>query len=412
MTYVSPFTGDVIQPTDVSYRSFTMAADVHLAWPINGNATGNYAARIMEVTASSVGLKLYMPPANQTSVGTDALIRNLGANAFTVVDYNGNTIITVSGGSAQYIYVTGNVNTSGIWGIIAFGTGTSSADAATLAGYGLVAMTTTLNQSHPAQSVTPGYTFTAADRAQAKVWSSGTGSFTLPLASSLGNNWFTIFKNNGTGTATISTTSPELIDGLLTKSFNPNESAFIICTGTEYITIGYGQNSTFAFTSLVKPVTTGTVTLTALEASNNIQEYVGNLTGDVTVVYPPIVNLYVISNQTIANGHSLTVTTGIAGGTNATIPAGQQATVICDGINFLNANTVQAGGTSIQLINGSVSNPSLSFGAEPDTGIYRPSIGQFGIAILGNQVVMIDASGLNVDGDGVFTGGIAGGTFS
>jgi hypothetical protein len=66
MSYISPFTGDVVQPTDVSYRSFPLTTNTTLAWPINGNATGNYAARIMEVTPSGAGLKLYMPPANQT----------------------------------------------------------------------------------------------------------------------------------------------------------------------------------------------------------------------------------------------------------------------------------------------------------------------------------------------------------
>lgn len=80
MSYNSPFTGNVIQPTDVSYRSVTLAANTQLNWPINGNATDDYAARIMDVTATSAGLSLWMPPANQTSVGNDALIRNVGAN--------------------------------------------------------------------------------------------------------------------------------------------------------------------------------------------------------------------------------------------------------------------------------------------------------------------------------------------
>ena len=90
MSYNSPFTGNVVQPTDVSYRAVTLAANTQLEWPINGNATDDYAARIMDVTASSAGLSLYMPPANQASVGNDAMIRNVGANSFTVTTYNGN----------------------------------------------------------------------------------------------------------------------------------------------------------------------------------------------------------------------------------------------------------------------------------------------------------------------------------
>jgi len=87
MSYVSPFTGDVIQPTDVSFRAVTLSANIQLEWPINGNATDDYVARIMQVTATSAGLAMWMPPANQTSVGNDVLIRNVGANSFTVKDY-------------------------------------------------------------------------------------------------------------------------------------------------------------------------------------------------------------------------------------------------------------------------------------------------------------------------------------
>ena len=87
MSYNSPFTGNVIQPTDVSYESITLTANTQLFWPFDGNGTETYAARIMEVSASSAGLELWMPPANQASVGQDALIRNVGSYSFTVKDY-------------------------------------------------------------------------------------------------------------------------------------------------------------------------------------------------------------------------------------------------------------------------------------------------------------------------------------
>lgn len=412
MSYVSPFTGDVVQPTDVSYRAFALTADVTLAWPINGNATGNYAARIMEVTPDTSGHKLYMPPANQTSVGTDAMIRNLGASSFTVVDYDGNTIITIASGKAWYIYITTNPDTAGTWGVIDFGAGTSSADAATLAGLGLIAISTTLNQSHPASSFTNGYTFTTSDRAQTKVWSSGAGAVSLPAVATAGNNWFMLLKNNGTGSLTVDCYSTETIDGGLTKTYAPGESSFIICTGTEYVTVGYGVSSTFAFTALVYPVASGSYLLTSSEASNTIQEFVGILSGNVTVTYPPVINLYVVSNQTTDNGYSLTLTTGVSGGANAVIPPGQQATLICDGTNFLNANTVQAGATSVSLVNGTVGTPSLNFGAETSTGIYRPGAGEFAISVLGTQRVDVTATGMTVTGTGTFTSGIAGGVFT
>jgi len=411
MSYVSPFTGDVIQPTDVSYRAVTLTANTQLNWPSNSTTNADYAARIMQVTASTAGLSMYMPPADQTSVGNDALIRNIGANTFTVKDYAGtNTIVSVAAGESKYIYITTNSTSQGTWGVIAFGVGTSGADAATLAGYGLVASGATLNQSHPSAAITTGTTFAATDRAQTRVWGGGSGTATLPAAATLGNNWFTLFKNNGTGSFTISCTGAELIDGNSSKTFNPTESAFIVCTGTAYVTIGYGVSSSFVFTALTKNVTGGSVLLTNNEAANNIQEYVGSLTSSVVVTFPPIVNLYFISNQTTDNGFGFSVTTGL--GFSATIPPGQQATLICDGVNFLNANTTQAGASTVSLLDGSVGTPSLNFAAETDTGVYRPAAGEFGISVLGTQRLKATAAGVTVTGSGVFTTGIAGGTFT
>ena len=412
MSYISPFTGDVVQPTDVSYRAFNLNADTTLAWPINGNATGNYAARIMQVTPNAAGRKLYMPPANQTSVGTDAMIRNMSAYSFDVVDNNGGTIVTIASGKAFYIYITANPDVAGTWGVIDFGAGTSSADAATLAGLGLVAISTTLNQSHPSSSFANGYTFVAADRAQTKIWSSGAGTVSLPAVATAGNNWFFLLKNNGTGTLTVDANLSETIDGGLTKSYAPNESSFIICTGAEYVTVGYGVSSTFAFTALVKPIVSGAYSLTPTEASNTIQEYVGTLTGDVTVTYPPVVNFYVVSNQTVDNGFGLTLTTGIVGASNAVVPPGQQVSLICDGVNFLNANTTQAGATVISLVNGSVGTPAMNFAAETSTGIYRPGAGEFAISVLGTRRANVTSTGLAVTGSGTFTTGIAGGVFT
>jgi hypothetical protein len=365
----------------------------------------------MQVTASAGSLSMFMPPANQASVGNDALIRNIGSNTFTVKDYAGtNTIVSVAAGESKYIYITTNPDAQGTWGVIAFGAGTSSADAATLAGYGLVASGATLNQSHPSAAITSGTTLATTDRAQTRVWGGGAGTATLPAAATLGNNWFTLFKNNGTGSFTISCSGAELIDGNSFKTFNPTESAFIVCTGTAYVTIGYGVSSSFVFTALTKGVTGGSVLLTNNEAANTIQEYVGSLTSNVTVTFPPVVNLYVISNQTTDNGYSFTVTTGL--GFTATIPPGQQATLICDGTNFLNANTTQAGATSTSLVDGTVGTPSLNFAAETSTGLYRPAAGELGISVLGSKIVSVTAFGISVTGSGTFTTGIEGGTFT
>jgi hypothetical protein len=412
MSYNSPFTGNVIQPVDVSYRSISLTANTQLDWPINGNATDNFAARIMQVTPSAGSLSLAMPPGNQVSVGQDALILNNGAYAFTVKTYGfAGTIVSIAPGEAKYIYLTSTSTTVGVWGVIAYGVGTSSPDANALAGLGLVASGTTLNQSHPSIGIVNGATFTSSQRAQVTLWSGGAGSVYLPSSVSIGNDWFTLFKNNSTGSVTVATTGSDLIDGAVTLTFAPQESAFIISTGSGYITIGYGQAANFQFTALVKPVTSGTYYLTTQDISSTIQEYTGSLSGNVVAVYPQVVNIYVISNQTTANGHTLTITTGAAGAASVVVPVNNQVTLICDGTNFLNANTVQVGTTAISLVNGTTANPALNFTSENNTGIYRPSAGQFGISILGSNVSTLDSAGLTIAGTGTFINGVFGGTF-
>lgn len=396
MSYVSPFTGDVIQPTDVLYLEIQLDANLQLFWPINGNeATETPAARIMDVDASG-NYELRMPPANQVSVGQDALIRNVGSSTFTVKTYDGNgTIVSIPSGAARYIYLTDNADEYGTWGNFTFGAGTSSADAATLAGAGLLASGLTLNQSHPVSAITVSQVFVDGDRAKTYVWSGGVTTTTLPSAVTVGSNWFFLIKNAGTGTLTVSCTGVELIDGGASKAFAPNESAFIVSTGTGFITVGYGVSTQFEYGILTKTVTSGTYTLTANEASNTIQIYNGTLTGNVTIIIPPVVNFYIISNQCSAGGFTLTISTGAVGGATATVPASGQASLFCDGTNMLNANTTQAGGTSFSIVNGSAGSPSLNFASETSTGLFRPGAGQFGISVLGTIKFLLTSQGIS-----------------
>ncbi len=414
MSYNSPFTGNVIQPTDVSFRAVTLSANTQLQWPINGNATNDYAARIMDVTATSAGLELWMPPANQTSVGNDALIRNVGGNSFDVRTFDDDSaIVTIAPGEAKYIYIETNPDEYGTWGVIAFGVGTSNVDAATLAGYGLLAVSNTLNVSHPVTTFSSNTTATVAFRAQAYVWTGGAGTLTLDPASSLGNNWFMFVRNSGSGTLTVATTGGDLFNGSSTVSLQAGDSCIIVCSGTAFYSVGLGRATQFNFTQLTYPVVSGTYTLTSNEAANVIMKFTGTLSGNVTVIVPETVQVYYIQNATdgTVNNYTVTISTGVSGASTAAIPAGQQATLICDSINLVNANTILAGSSSISLIDGSVGSPSLNFGSEPTTGVYRSGAGQFDISVLGVNRFALTTSGLNINGTGNFTGGVLGGTF-
>lgn len=405
MSYNSPFTGNVVQPTDVSYRSITLTANLQLEWPINGTSTGDAAARVMEVSATTGGLTINMPPANQASVGQDALFRNTGANTFTVADYDGNTIVSVDASEAKYIYITTNPDEAGTWGVISFGVGSSAIDAGALAGYGIKALSATLNQSHQITTFSSDYTAVAADRAKVYVWDNGAGTLTLPIPSSLGNDWFLMVRNGGTGSLAVTPTT-SLINGVASIDLQPADSCFICCSGTAYFTVGLGKVSQFNFTQLTKTVTSGGYSLTSSEAANVVQKYIGTLSGAVTVTVPQTVQVYYITNQTNDPGpYNITFTTGVAGGANATVPAGNQVILLCDSVNIYNASTIAAGASSFSLDNGSASNPSLNFAAETNTGMYRAASGEIGWSVLGVAAMNLSASGLTVPN------GISGGAF-
>lgn len=413
MSFNSPFTANVIQPTDVSYRSITLSVNTTLSWPINGNATDDYAARIMDVTASSAGLSLSMPPANQASVGQDALIRNVGANSFDVLNYAGGAIVTVAPGESKYIYIKTNANTAGTWGVIAFGVGTSNVDASTLAGYGLKAISNTLNAAHPVSTFSSSYTAVASDRAATYVWTGGAGTLTLTSAVTLGNDWFVLLRNGGSGTLTVSPSGGNLINGSAALELQPADSCLIACSGLAFYTVGLGRSSLFNFTQLTKAVTSGTYTLTAAEASNVIQKYTGTLSGNVQINLPQTIQVYYITNQTDGTGagYDITFTTGVSGSGTASVPAGQQVILLCDSVNLFNASTIAAGASTLSLSNGTAGAPPLNFASETSTGIYRPGSGEIGMTILATKRFGLTASGLEITGTGTFTSGVLGGTF-
>jgi hypothetical protein len=404
VSYTNPYTGQTISPSQVGYEALTISTDTILQWPINGNTT-YVVANIIEVTATVGSLNLYMPPTTQVSVGQSALIRNVGSNAFTVVDTSGNTIVSIASGVAEYIYITDNTTINGVWETVTFGAGTSAANAATLAGYGLKAINTTLNTATPVNLFSANYTINTADRSSMYVWTGGAGTVTLPAAANTGANWFVILKNDGTGILNVVPSGSNTIDGNVSAQLQIAESFVLVSNGTNYYSYAYGQSAQFFFTQLVKNVTGGTVTLTSAEASSIIQEYQGTLTSNCTVVVPSTVQLYSFQNKTTGS-FTLTFKTSVLGGSTVTLPQNQTIIAICDGTNVYNAQTSTSSFiNALTLGNGSAASPSLSFTGDTTTGLYLAATNQLGFAINGVSAGQLTATGL------LLPVGIKGGAF-
>jgi hypothetical protein len=405
MSYINPFTGQTLSPSMVGYEEFTISADLELAWPVNGNDT-NVVASIIEVTATVASLNLVMPSAQQVSTGQSVLIRNIGANAFTVTDFSGNTIVSIASGIAEYIYVTDNTTDDGTWEAFTFGAGTSAANAATLAGYGLKAISTTLNQNYTEASLFSDTVLNNTNRAQFLVWATGVGTITLPTAASVENGWFVMIRNGGSGIVTLTPSGVDTIDTNATQQLQLTESLVIVSNGTNgYSTFAYGRSNTFAYTQLAKTVATGTYTLSAVEYANVVQEYFGALTGNVIIVLPSTVQIYYLNNQT-TNAFSLTFKTSSVGAATVTVAQGQTLTVVCDGTNVYNSSSA-AGGTltSLTIAAGSAAAPSINFTSNTNTGIYQPATNQFGISLNGSAAMTVITTGIRA------TVGISGGSF-
>ena len=405
-TYVNPITGQTINPSQIGYEALTISTDTELDWPINGTTSTDVVAAIIQVTATVGSLKLYMPSALQVSTGQSVLIQNIGANSFTVTDISGNTIVAIASGIAEYIFLTDNTTNDGTWSTVTFGAGTSSANAAALAGYGLTAISTTLNQQYAESSVFSSTTLTLAYRAQFLVWSSGVGTITLPTASTVGNGWFVMVRNGGTGILTLTPSGTDTIDTAATQQLQLTESLVIVSNGTNgYSTFAYGRSNTFAYTQLAKTVTGGTDTLTAVEYANVVQEYFGALTSNQIIVLPSTVQIYYLNNQTTGS-FSLTFKTSAVSAATVTVPQGQTLTVVCDGTNVYNSSSASGGTvTSLTINSGSAAAPSLNFTGNTNTGLYQPATNQVGFALNGSNALTLTTSGLFVPA------GIAGGTF-
>jgi hypothetical protein len=403
-SYVNPYTGQTISPSQVGYESLTISADTTLQWPVNGN-TSSVVANIIDVSATVANLKLILPPATEVSTGQSVLIRNTGANSFTVTNPALATVVSVASGIAQYIYLTNNSTQNGVWASVTFGAGVSQANAATLAGFGLTAINTTLNSSVPVTLSYSNYTFLPSDRASMYVWSSGAGTLTLPSASGVGASWYVIIKNDGTGILNIATNGANTIDGNASAQLQIDESFVVASNGTNYFSYAYGRSATFFFTQLTKNVTGGTVTLTSAEASSIIQEYQGVLTSNCNVILPATVQLYSLQNNT-TGAFTLTFKTGSVGASTIILPQGQTIIAICDGTNVYNAQTSTSSFiNALSIGNGTAANPSLSFVGDATTGLYLPSSSQFAISVSGTNAATFTTTGLLVPA------GVLGGAF-
>ena len=418
-TYVSPFTGTVVTPTDVTYYPLSFSTDQVLAWPAAVNGDEVPAARIMDCAASVVGLTITLPPADQGTLGADILFRNVGGFAFTVEDVDGGQSITINAGIAKYVYLTDNTSPAGEWSNVTFGAGTSYADATTLAGAGLTTISGKLAVTQNISNITAAPTLTDASRATTFNWNGGVGTLTLPNTSSLSTGWFISFRNNGTGTLTLQPSGIALINGQSSLETNPGDSGFIMydVSTLGFVTVGWQTSANVSFTAATYDVDAVVGDeLSLVSFAPIIQTYIaqtGTRTTTLNVTLPAITQVYLIVNDTGETGYNITFVNDGSSQTPIQLAAGNTLIMLSDGLTLFPLTQTSTG--IFYAADGSATVPSYSFTNNTTTGMYLVSTNVLGLTANATQIAKFDNSNLSTPtvtfNATVFAQLISGGTF-
>ena len=335
-TYTNVFGGSTIKSADVSFASLSISADTALSWPSDMQSPSTSA--IMEISATTGGLAVALPSALLVGEGESITIKNTGANTFSVEDSTGGSIVSIASGNVYTIYLRSNTTAAGAWSYWQAGAGSSTVDAGVLDGSGLEASSGLLRVRMGVSSFTSSQAFTDDNRGELAVWTGGSGTFTMPTASSVGNGWFMTFKNDGTGTLQIASSSGETFDGDTDIILAAGEGCVIASNGVNFSYVASTSSSSsgdFSYTSL-SIAGTGDYTLSAAEYAKVAIKLTGTLTGNRNVIVPAAIRDYWINNATSG---SYTVTIKTASGSGVAITQGKKATGYCDGTDVIAADT-------------------------------------------------------------------------
>ena len=352
-TYTDVFGGTNIYPSDVSYLAIPLGSvDIVLSWPLETNnlAGDLVAARIMNVTATVTSKKIFLPAADQASPGECFLFNNAGSIPFTVVGHTGTVICTVSAGALWQVYMTDNSSAAGVWSSYQFGATTSTANAGALAGAGLKAITTTLNQALSVLTLNTAYTLGTSDRAKFINWTGSTNVISFATAVNLGADWFCYVRNSGASNITLDPYSAETINGASTLVVAPGNSCLVICDGTGFYTVGLSQVGSSSFDYVSIDVSgSGTYVLSTFELNRISYKLFGTLTGNIIIVVPTTVQQYWITNAT-TGAYTMTVKT--ASGTGIVVTQSQAAILYCNGTDVVPGQTSSGVSTPIAIADG------------------------------------------------------------
>lgn len=381
-SYLNPYGGSISQPADISYSEIALTAlspIVNLEWPLLYTGANNLFTSILIVDCSTNTGELYLPDQTQGSVGAQLIIKNTGTQAFNVFPAIGTQIVNIDAGEVFFLWMTDTTDNSGIdhWSSVQLGATTTQAQAADLAGAGLIAIGSRLARNKLIQNKDLDYTILPADRDTFFIWTGGNGLFTLPDAEDVGNGFEFSINNNSTvgGILTLFPQTNQTIDGEDTFIVQPAQSLTLITDGENWNSLGFGQQTQISVNVNNKDVSGNTdIVLNPGEAERIIQQLTGELTGDITIYFPILEpNFWYIYNGTTGD-FTLTVSLGTPEspvGTPYTISQGIKNIFYSDTTTLSLIPSSLEGVFPVLAPDGDLANPSYSFASDPAIGIYK-----------------------------------------
>lgn len=428
---INVFGGGAVQTAYVSFAALDLTGgSIVLVWPtsyvdVPYTANGiNYNTLAASMTVNTANLNvntITLPDATQSSVGANFIITNIGASSFALNKSDGTQLIQIPAvalTNSYWVQLTDNSTSAGVWQFVKFGAGTSSADAAVLAGNGLIPLGPTLNTNVPVKTQSNPYTVLPSDRASLIVFKGGAITFTLPGIATVPAGFYVSFNNAGTGLLTFS--ADAAIDSIVLPALftiQIGQSLSLISDGAQWWSLGLGQYTTSnqfpngsaqdPSINFVNAPTTGLyyyspdqflgfsvggvqsasisgTTLSTLQgtAANPGMSFLGDTTTGIYYVgglNPATLGFSVggASVGSFSNNNGLTLTTPLAlasGGTGASTPAGAITALLPNPLSIANGGT------------GSATQQAAIKALMPSTGIGTGSIAYYDDT--GNWVIL------------------------
>lgn len=396
--YADVFGTFTVPPAEATYSKLILAESGTLAWPDNfsGEVVNEHlATSILEVSASAPGIQLLLPPANEASVGQDLMIRNVGAQSVELADAEGNPVTTVLAGEAKYVYTTINTTAAGQWSMFTYGTGTSGADAALLAGRGLQQSDSNKIQVAAVhRGLDSDYQIVEDDRGLLLNVEAGTITITTPDATAVSAGFYCFMRNSALAMTSIVPFGAQSINGVGAWSLSPGDSLILMSTGTDWVTVGFGQDVNFTFTELVINAGAGDATLSSSDVSGRMIRVTGTATAPIVLTLPSVDNIYFISVENGMGAHTVTFKTAGVGGV-VVLNANEKTALYSDGVNVTIAITTTVTST-LSMTDGGPTAPSLFFALDTNTGIYRKANDTIGFTTGGTERMALSPTGLTL----------------